>query len=159
MARTSVGYITLYDVNDGTNPITAYLTNPNHTFAADSAGTITAATRQMFSTSLVVYVGSTAASYNTTTTTNNTFRITSAAYNGTSTGWGTPAVSNAGVVTVPSIATSRVDNVVLRITFSVTNNTGVVTTGLTVDVTLTTVMQGAGVSSSQSDSDQRSIHS
>lgn len=142
MARTARGAVTLIDVNDGANPITAYLTNENHTFAATSAGVVSGVSD--FSTNLTVFVGGTQATYNTTTSTPNTFRITSVAYQGTSTGWGTPTANAMGVVTIPSIGNSAVASTQILITFSVTNENGNVNSGLTAIVTLSVVREGSG---------------
>lgn len=144
MARIGTGSITLFDVTDGTNPITHNLTNENHTFVASENGVVESATRAGFTSSLNVWVGSTKATYNTTTTTHNTFRITGVSYVGTATGWGNLTISAAGAMSLPSLAQNPTEAVTARVTFSVTNDLGSVTTGLTRDITMNVVKQGAG---------------
>ncbi len=147
MARTVVAEKTITDITDGTSPILGYITNENHTFSATEAGVVNAVTN--FSTQLIVYSGSTKLAYDTDNSDSNSeYRITSAAYVGTSTGWGTPAIAhtgaNAGTVTIPSIANNPTLDVVLRITFRVKDSGGVAQTGLTRDCTLSVVQHGAG---------------
>ena len=139
--RSARGQITFIDVTDGVDPISAFLTNENHTFTASEAGVV--ADRVGFSSTLRVFVGQTAATYSSSLSAANQFTITSVAYVGTSTGWGTPANTN-GVITIPSITNSAVADVIIRVTFSVRNSLSNDTTGLTRDVSLSIVKQGAG---------------
>ena len=141
MARTARGQITFIDVTDGVSPITAYMSNENHTFTATEAGVVN--NRAGFTSTLNVFIGQNQSTYTDPITGNNQHRITSVAYVGTSTGWGTP-VNTSGVITIPSITTSATPNVVVRVTFEVRNNTGTITSGLTLDITLSVVRQGAG---------------
>ncbi len=144
MARTAQSEITLVDLNDGTNPIVGYLTNENHTFAASSSGVVSNVAG--FTSSLVVYVGATLGTYVISADFDaaNEYTITATAYIGTSTGWGTPSVTNAGAISVPSITNSAVSSVLLRVTFSVRDAANVVTTGLTRDISLSIVKEGTG---------------
>lgn len=141
MARSAQGQITYIDVSDGVSPISAFMTNENHSFTATEAGVVD--DRAGFSSELIVFVGEDSSTYTDPITANNQHRITSVAYVGTSTGWGTPT-NTSGVVRVPSITTSAVPNVVIRVTFDVRNNIGVTVTGVTLDITLGIVRQGAG---------------
>lgn len=76
MSRIARGAVTIVDIADGSNPIAAVLTNQNHTFAANSAGTVDALTRQEFSTKAIVYIGSTLATLSTDATlADNEYRI------------------------------------------------------------------------------------
>ena len=142
MARQAQSQISIIDVNDGINPIVAFATNENHTFSAGETGAVTSTG---FESDIMVFVGQTAAAYQTSGTLsgNNQFIITSAAYEGTSTGWATPTNTN-GRITVGSISASAVSNVVLRVTVSVRNDRGTDLTGINVDITLSFVRNGAG---------------
>jgi len=143
MARVASNEITITDISDGTNPIIAFTTNANHTFAALANGTVTNVTG--FTSTLVVFVGQTQASYvSTIGSTPNTFSITSAAYVGSSTGWGTPSNNN-GTITIQSISATAAISVTLRLTFDVVpTSTTTPVTGLTQDITLSVVKEGAG---------------
>ena len=143
MARTARGAATIIDVQDGNNPITAYLTNENHTFAAGSDGTVSNVAG--FASDLVVFVGDNLATYNVAgTTTPNTYRIASVEYQGTSTGWGGIAADGTGEITVVSISNTAVISVTAIVTFSVTNANGIEITGLTQQITFSIVKEGTG---------------
>ena len=143
MARTGRGQITFIDVTDGIDPISAFMTNENHTFTASEAGAV--ADRAGFTSTLRVFIGQTSATFvNGALSANNQFRISSVAYVGTSTGWGSPTGTTTGTVTIPSITNAAVADVVVRVTFDVRNSLGSDTTGLTRDITLSIVKQGAG---------------
>ena len=146
MARTARGAVTVIDVQDGTNPITAFLTNENHTFAGSSTGVIDSNTINDFASEVVAFVGDTRAVYNNAgTTTPNTYRITGIAYAGTSTGWGTPTFSTStGVIGIPSISTTAVISTSAVVTFSVTNSLGILVPGLTQTLSLSIVREGTG---------------
>ena len=160
MARTSVGQITLYDVTDGQDPILFFMTNENHTFQASDTGVIESGTREGFASTPTVFIGQTAAVFteDTALTVNNTFRIVSAEYVDnagmaiTPSGWGAPDISNMGVITIPSIASTALASVVIRVAIQVRTSDGTVipttaTAGTnTIDslVSLNIVMNGAG---------------
>lgn len=55
--RTATAAITLTDLADGQSSVTAFLTNENHTFAANDAGVVSDGTRRDFSCSVKVFVG------------------------------------------------------------------------------------------------------
>tara|TARA_R110002074_G_scaffold690_5_gene3791 strand:- start:847 stop:1995 length:1149 start_codon:yes stop_codon:yes gene_type:complete len=148
MARVASNEITITDISDGTNPIIAFTTNANHTFAASANGTVSNIIG--FSSTLVVFVGQTQASYvSTIGSTPNTFSITAMDYVDTTgvispTGWGTPSNNN-GTVTIQSISATAALSTTLRLTFSVVpTSTTTPVTGLTQDITLSVVKEGAG---------------
>ena len=141
MARQARNEITITDINDGTNPITAFMSNANHTFVANTAGTVSNVAG--FTSTLNVFVGSVQAGYVATLgTTANTFTITDVSYVGTPMGWTTPARTNA-TIRVPSIATAHATEAVIRVTFDVRTPTATVE-DLEVDVSLSIVTEGAG---------------
>ena len=143
MARVASNEITITDISDGTNPITAFTTNANHTFAAAANGTVSNVAG--FTSTLIVFVGQTQASYVATIgSTPETFSITNIAYVGSSTGWGTPSNAS-GTITIPSVSATAAISVTLRLTFSVVpTSTTTPVTGLTQDITLSIVKEGAG---------------
>lgn len=55
--RTATAAITLTDLADGQSSVTAFLTNENHTFAANDAGVVSDSTRRDFGCSVKVFVG------------------------------------------------------------------------------------------------------
>ncbi len=163
MPRSSRGAITLFDVTDGTNPITAFLTNENHTFSADQTGTVTAATRRMFESNLTVFVGGTQASYlstlsttdGTTGQTANRFRISGVVVTGTSgftAGFNDTAAAadidtisrDPGDIYLTATPTDPVGAATLTVTFAVSNELGTVTAGLVAEISVSIVSQGAG---------------
>ena len=151
MSRIARGAVTIVDINDGSNPISAVLTNQNHTFPANENGVVTAATRQLFSTGAIVYIGNTLATLSTSSTlANNTYRIKPV---GTSTadtrvtsgtGWTIAVDSNTGLLTVTAIPSTNVTSctvaVVVEYKDPTQNNNG------TIELTLTLarVNEGAG---------------
>ena len=141
MARTASGNITLIDVTDGIDPITAFFTNENHTFTATETGVV--GDRTGFSSELTAFVGQTPSIYVASFSGNNQHTITNLAYVGSPTGWGT-ITNNSGVISISSITDSATANVVVRVTFSVRNSIGSTITDLTQDITLSIVRQGAG---------------
>lgn len=143
MARVASNEITITDISDGTNPITAFTTNSNHTFAAEANGTVSNVAG--FTSTLIVFVGQTQASYvSTIGSTPETFSITNIAYIGSSTGWGTPSNAS-GTITIPSVSATAAISVTLRLTFSVVpTSTTTPVTGITQDITLSVVKEGAG---------------
>ena len=162
MPRTARGAVTLFDVTDGTNPITAFLTNQNHTFAAMQTGLVSAETRRMFSSMLNVFVGGTQASYDsglatgdgTTGQTANRFRIASVTssnsdftvgFNDTNSAVTVDTVSRApGEIYVSVVPEEAAATSTLTVTFAVSNELGTVTGGLVAEITISIVAQGAG---------------
>ena len=95
MARQASGAITLVDVTDGTNPVSAFLTNENHTFSASAGGNVATAERTGFTSDVNVFLGSTQLTpiANNTTPTTGRFRVLAVGTNvnnnsvATGTGW------------------------------------------------------------------------
>ena len=143
MPRVASGAITITDVTDGTTPISAFLTNENHTFPADTTGSVGETDRQAFSSTPTVFVGTTAATYTASTpTTNNTFTVgTIASSNNT---W-TAVVSGAGVITVSDIPTGTTTttlSTVLTVPLTVRNSG--VNVSVSLSISLSKAVEGAG---------------
>ena len=162
MPRTSRGAITLFDVTDGSNPITAFLTNENHTFAATQTGVVSAATRRMFSSVVNAFVGGTNATFQfdlsttpgSTGATANRFNIVSVSASGT--GW-VAAFNNTaaaatfdtvsrqpGEIFLTAIPEGTDSTSVVTVSFVVSNELGTISNVLTLQITLSVVAQGAG---------------
>ena len=76
MARQATGAITITDITDGTSPITALLTNENHTFIASELGVVSSADRLAFESNVIVFVGSTQAPFDgAAVPANNTYKL------------------------------------------------------------------------------------
>ena len=151
MSRIARGAVTIVDINDGSNPISAVLTNQNHTFPANESGTVTAATRNLFSTGAIVYIGNVLATLSTTATlANNTYRIkpvgatTSDTRVTSGTGWTIAVDSNTGLLTVTAVPTTNVTSctvaVIVEYKDPTQNNNGTIELTLT----LSRVNEGAG---------------
>lgn len=77
MTRTAVGAVSITDIKDGIHPISMVLSNQSHTFAADTAGTVTSGERGKFSCEIFAYIGDTRATYDSAATpANNTYKVT-----------------------------------------------------------------------------------
>jgi len=144
MARQASGAITITDITDGTDPISAQMTNENHTFSANTTGGISDTERELFSSEIIVYLGSTRLGYAAsgastyklgTISDNNGWSATSV----TTTGQAVITVAAAGDVPSGADATSGV----LIIPVIVTNAANGTTT-LNLSLTLSKVSQGAG---------------
>jgi len=63
MSRTARGAITLVDLADGSSPVSAYLSNENHTFSASEAGVVS--NLSSYSGNVELFIGSLKATYKT----------------------------------------------------------------------------------------------
>lgn len=151
MARIARGAVTIVDINDGSNPIAAVLTNQNHTFPASASGVVTAATRQLFSTGAIVYIGSTLATLNTDgTLLDNEYRIKPVGTEATDTkvtsgtGWTVAVNSNTGVLTVTAIPGTNVNSCTVQVAVEYKDPTQGSTGVALLTLTLVKVNEGAG---------------
>ena len=67
MPRISSGAYTLSNIADGTSPVSAFLSNESHTFAAMTDGSVNISEFTDFTTTLNVFIGREAASFSTAT--------------------------------------------------------------------------------------------
>lgn len=151
MARIARGAVTLVDINDGSNPISAVLTNQNHTFPANSSGAVSTATRDLFSTEAIVYIGSTLATLNTDgSLLNNEFRIKPVGVGASDTkvtsgtGWAIAVNASTGVLTVTTIPTTTVNSCVVQVAVEYKDPTQGSTGTVLLTLTLAKVNEGAG---------------
>lgn len=151
MARIARGAITVVDINDGSNPIAAVLTNQNHTFPANSSGVVTAATRDSFSTEAIVYIGSVKATLNTNgTLLNNEFRIKPVGTGAedtkvvSGTGWTVGVNASTGVLSVTAIPSTTVNSCTVQVAVEYKDPQQASTGTVLLTLTLTKVNEGAG---------------
>lgn len=151
MSRIARGAVTIVDINDGSNPISAVLTNQNHTFPANENGTVTTATRELFSTGAVVYIGSTLATLSTDSTlANNEYRIKPVGTGGTDTrvtsgtGWAISVDANTGLLTVTAIPDTNVNTCTVAVVIEYKDPTQSTNGTIELTLTLARVNEGAG---------------
>jgi hypothetical protein len=147
MARIAVGAITIADIADGGSPIAAFLTNENHTFAAGTNGTISSIELAVFTTTVSIFLGTTAGTFKSTTVTTagsdaNKFSIgtitTSAAT------WATTTNASTGAITLTAAPTGT-SNLGTTLTVPVTvNDTSATLKNITLVITLSKQLAGAG---------------
>ena len=147
MARIAVGAITIADIADGGSPIAAFLTNENHTFAAGTNGTISSIELAVFTTTVSIFLGTTAGTFKSTTVTTagsdaNKFSIgtitTSAAT------WATTTNASTGAITLTAAPTGT-SNLGTTLTVPVTvNDTSATLKNITLVITLSKQIAGAG---------------
>lgn len=140
MSRIAVGAITISDIADGVNPLSAVLTNQNHTFATGPSGDIETAEKSAFDCDVLIFVGDTAAAYNSGLTVPNTFRVDS--FLPRSTGWG--LTNTAGTLTMGTTPPGTGNKgEIFDIVITVKNSIGNETT-LTLVLTVNKAIEGAG---------------
>lgn len=163
MARTATGAITIVDITDGTNPISSFMSNENHTFPATTDGAVAAGDIDNYTTTIHIYEGDTEINFdidnaNDTSLANSTYRIASSseaatpasAIEATGAGWSslvwvvTGNGANA-IITGPntSLTGSSTDSSSLTIPIRVKNSLGSIQT-FNFIVTFTKAIIGAG---------------
>ena len=140
MARIASGAITITDITDGADPISAFLTNENHTFSASTSGTVPPTEITAFSSSVQIFVGGTAGVFQTAavgpSTTKGRFNIANPA---SVNGWNVD-VTSAGVLSLTSAGTTNSQQVNVVTTIA----TGAGTVSVTLVLTLSRVNAGSG---------------
>jgi len=146
-SRTSVGVVTLFDVQDGFNPISVLLGNQSHSFPADDAGFVDATPLSDFICSLQVYLGVTRLNYHSSNT-KSCYRVKSVT--GSETGWNPNTVFSAGgtqqsVVLdgIPTGTTNVKKAAFITVVIDVYNTIGNLTP-VTLEISLNKAIQGAG---------------
>jgi len=147
--RTATAAITLTDLADGQSSVSAFLTNENHTFAANDAGVVSDATRRDFSCSVKVFVGGSEQQFTTSSPSAGQFTIGSIAAvsgweflvsqtNGFDIGGG--VTKDAGVIYTDAVGTPTSAVIIVPITY---NNNG--TTGsFNLELSVNRIQDGAG---------------
>lgn len=154
MARTSTGAITIYDVTDGTTPITAFLSNENHSFVATQAGVVSTTDAALFESTVTVFLGDTRLQYAATATSGTaSYKLGSIVItdNDTGSAWSALVASTVSNQRKLKISTSgtpipaSADNTqaIVAVPVIVTSASGVDTT-IDLSLTLTKAVQGAG---------------
>jgi hypothetical protein len=154
MARTSTGAITIYDVTDGTTPITAFLSNENHSFVASQAGVVSSTDAALFSTTATVFLGDTRllfAASATSGTASYKFGDLVITDNDTGSAWSTLVATtvanqrqlNISTTGTPIPATADNTQAIVAVPVIITTASGSETT-IDLSLTLTKAVQGAG---------------
>ncbi len=151
MSRIARGAVTIVDINDGSNPISAVLTNQNHTFPANENGVVTAATRQLFSTGAVVYIGNVLATLSTDATlANNEYRIKPVGTGTTDTritsgaDWAISVSAVTGLLTVTAIPSTSTNTCTVAVIIEYKDPTQNTNGTIELTLTLSRVNEGAG---------------
>lgn len=150
MSRIAQGAVTIVDINDGSNPISAVLTNQNHTFPANESGSVTTATRELFSTKAVVYIGNVLATLSTDSSlADNEYRIKPVGTGNTDTrilsgqGWSISVAASTGILTVTTIP-SDVSTCTVAVVVEYKDPTQTTSNTIELTLTLSRVNEGAG---------------
>jgi hypothetical protein len=140
MARIAVGAITISDIADGVNPLSAILSNQSHTFATDTTGNVATAEKTAFDCEVLAFVGDTRAVYSATLASNNTFRLDT--YAGRSSGWG--LTNTSGKLTMNTTPTGTGNkSEIFDIVMAIKNSVGNVTV-VTLVLSVTKAIEGTG---------------
>jgi len=135
--RTATAAITLTDLKDGQDSVTAFLTNENHTFVANDAGTVHQGTIDDFSSFVKVFVGGTEQTYEAgDTPQSGKFGI--GTLSSSSAGWEF-TVSSSGEIEADAIGVANYNVVTVPVYY----NTGTVKS-FTLQLTVNRVQDGAG---------------
>lgn len=153
MARSASGAITLVDITDGTSPVSAFLTNENHTFSASAGGAVATAERTGFSSQVELFIGTTQGTRianSTTPASEGQFRVLSVGSDAnnnsvaTGTGWGFAIGTNAAaLITLNSISPTSADTASLSVRVQYHNGINA-SNFLNLTLTVSKVRQGAG---------------
>lgn len=136
--RTATAAITLTDLKDGQDSVTAFLTNENHTFVANDAGTVSTETIGAFSSFVKVFVGGTEQSFEAgVEPQSGKFGIGSPS--SSSSGWEFSVDSSTGEITADAIGNANYNMVTIPVYY----NTGSVKT-FNLQLTVNRVQDGAG---------------
>ena len=148
MARSATGAITLTDVADGGSPISAVLSNENHSFAAAaSTGAVSTAEKDEFSSLPQVFIGTTTGTYKNSTVTTagadvNKFSL--GTITSSSTGWSLSKDSATGELTMNALPTGT-SNKSTTLTIPITVNDGSSNLKtVTLNLTLNKAIEGIG---------------
>jgi len=148
MGRTATGAITLTDVADGGSPISAVMSNENHSFAAAaSTGEVSTAEKSAFSSLPQVFIGTTTGTYKNSTVTTasadiNKFSI--GTIDSSSTGWSLTKNNSTGALTMNALPTGT-SNKSTTMTVPITVNDGSSNLkAVTLKITLNKAIEGIG---------------
>jgi len=147
MSRVATGAITITDIADGGSPISAFLTNENHTFAASAVGDIGTTERDLFSTLVTVFVGTNVGVYKSTsvsTGTTDQFKFSYGTITSSAADWDTSVNAATGAVTIvgtPSGTSNKSTLLTVPVTINDSSNT---LKTLSLSITLTKAIEGTG---------------
>ena len=149
MSRVATGAITITDIADGGSPISAFLTNENHTFAASNLGAVTSAERSNFSTTVGLFVGFAIGIYKHTAVAAvvgdyNKFNYTLASISSSSAGWTWAIDSTTGAITIAAIPGGTSNKSTVITIPIVVNDSSTTLKNVTLSLTLNKSIEGTG---------------
>tara|TARA_B100000497_G_scaffold126123_1_gene164165 strand:+ start:492 stop:1649 length:1158 start_codon:yes stop_codon:yes gene_type:complete len=137
--RTATAAITLTDLKDGQDSVTAFLTNENHSFVANDAGTVHPDTIGLFSSYVKVFVGGTLQTYSVGTNPQaGKFGI--GPLSSSSTGWEFTVDTSTGEIKADAIGSANINKVTVPVYY---NNEGSVN-NFSLEISVNRVQDGAG---------------
>jgi hypothetical protein len=137
--RTATAAITLTDLKDGQDSVTAFLTNENHSFVANDAGVVHQDTIGLFSSYVKVFVGGTPQTYSVGTEPQaGKFGIGTLA--SSSSGWEFVVDSSTGEITADAIGIANINKVTVPVYY---NNAGSIN-NFNLEISVNRVQDGAG---------------
>lgn len=137
--RTATAAITLTDLKDGQDSVTAFLTNENHTFVANDAGVVSTDTINNFSSFVKVFVGGSLQDYSTgTSPQSGKFGIGS--LTSSSSGWEFTVEGSEGEIKADAIGVANYNVVTVPVFY---NNAGTIGS-FNLELTVNRVQDGAG---------------
>jgi len=147
MSRVATGAITITDIADGGSPISAFLTNENHTFAASNLGAVTSAERGSFSTTIAIFVGFAIGIYKSTAVAavvGDYNKFSYGTLSSSSAGWTWAIDSSTGAITIATIPTSTTNkSTTITIPISVNDSSTTLKT-VSLSLTLNKSIEGTG---------------
>lgn len=148
MARSATGAITLTDVADGGSPISAVLSNENHSFAAAaSTGAVSTSEKDEFASLPQVFIGTTTGTYKNTTVTTSSADVNKfslGTLTSSSAGWSLSKSSATGELTMNALPTGT-SNKSTTMTVPITVNDGSSNLKtVTLNLTLNKAIEGIG---------------
>jgi predicted secreted protein len=143
MARTSVGAITISDINDGFNPISVVLGNQSHSFAASSTGAVSDTEKNRFKCELFVYLGASRIPYSASAATSTYDVALTPSGSWTVTSDTTTGQSVIEVASCPTGLDSADKTGLIEVAITVTNGAGNATV-VTAIISLSKAVIGAG---------------
>lgn len=137
--RTATAAITLTDLKDGQDAVTAFLTNENHSFVANDAGVVHQDTIELFSSYVKVFVGGTPQTYSVgTEPQSGKFGI--GTLTSSSAGWEFVVDASTGEITADAIGNANINKVTVPVYY---NNAGSIN-NFNLEISVNRVQDGAG---------------
>ena len=147
MSRTATGAITITDIADGGSPISAFLTNENHTFASSPAGDISSAERLLFTTLATVFVGINTGTFKSTpvtATVGDKFKFSYGTTTSSAADWAYSVNTGTGAFTITATPTGTTNKSTLLTVPIIINDGSSTLKTISLTITLTKAIEGSG---------------